>query len=420
MKGWRERRGLIGLLSAVGISTLGTRMSFLAIPWFVLASTGSATRTGLVAFAEMATYVVLQALCGPVVDRLGAWRMSIVTDIGATICIGLVPALAAVHSLALPLLVTLVAAGGALRGAGDAARHVLVPGVGALARAAIERSSGLFDGVRRLASLIGAPAAGALILATSALSVLAVDAATFAISAALVLSVVPRAAEPPRRMSEDLPYLSSLRMGFSYLKADRLLTAIAVMVMITNFVDQASAGVLVPVWAQHVAHGPLALGLVGGALSLGAVGGNLLTTWLGPRLPRRLTYALGYLLAGAPRFLALALCTTMAPVLAASFIGGFGAGGINPILGAVEYERVPRDLQARVFGAMGAATWLGIPFGSLAAGFAVSAWGLHLTLLVAASVYGMTTLAPFVSPTWRAMERSHSAPGSAATATSTS
>ena len=57
-----DRRPLTGFLGAVGVSTLGTRMSFLALPWLVLTTTGSATLTGIVAFAEMALYVTVQAL----------------------------------------------------------------------------------------------------------------------------------------------------------------------------------------------------------------------------------------------------------------------------------------------------------------------------------------------------------------------
>lgn len=71
-----DRRPLLGLLAAVGISTLGTRMSFLALPWLVLTTTHTppSTRargghrlrmdrsvlTGLVACAEMAPYVTVE------------------------------------------------------------------------------------------------------------------------------------------------------------------------------------------------------------------------------------------------------------------------------------------------------------------------------------------------------------------------
>ncbi|MDP9241319.1 MAG: MFS transporter [Actinomycetota bacterium] len=404
----RDRRGVFGLLTAVGMSLLGTRMSFLAVPWFVLATTGSPTKTGLVAFAEMAPYVLVQGLGGPLVDRWGAWRISISTDVLAAIAVGLVPVLYAMGLLTLPIMAGLVAVAGVVRGGGDAARDVLVPGVGEAAGMPLERSAGLYDGVNRLASLIGAPVAGVLIAVTSSLTVLAIDAATFLVSALVVLALVPRSAQPPMSAETDegdVSYLGSLAQGFRFVRGDRLLMGIGSMVLITNLVDAAGGTVLNPVWAIQVAHSSVALGLMGGALAGGAVLGNIITTWLGPRLPRRLTYGVGFLLAGAPRFVMMAFAATVSPVLVVTFLAGLGAGGINPILGAVLYERVPRHLQARVLGAVGAAGWAGIPVGGLAAGALVAAFGLRPALLIAAAVYLPTTLAPFIFPAWRGMDR---------------
>jgi MFS family permease len=138
-------------------------------------------------------------------------------------------------------------------------------------------------------------------------------------------------------------------------------------------------------------------------VSLGAVIGNAAITWLAPRLPRRMTYAIGFFLAGTPRYLAMALFGTLSPVLAVVFVSGLGAGGINPILGAVLYERVPRRLQARVLGTVNATAWAGTPFGSLAAGLAVSSLGLRTALLSAAAIYALATLPPFIFPVWRQM-----------------
>lgn len=47
---------------------------------------------------------------------------------------------------------------------------------------------------------------------------------------------------------------------------------------------------------------------------------------------------------------------------------------------AAEYERVPRDLQARVLGWLGAVAWAGIPFGALLAGLLVQAADLRTAL----------------------------------------
>jgi predicted MFS family arabinose efflux permease len=308
--------------------------------------------------------------------------------------------------LALPVLAVLVALAGAARGFGDNARAVLLPGTAEQANVSLERASGLYDGGNRLAAVVGAPTAGVLVAVSSPAAAIAVDALTFVASAILVATLVPRTAEPEASTrAEDGGYWRSLGEGLTHLRGDRLLLGIVAMVAVTNLVDQAGSAVLVPVWAHDVVHSALALGLVGGVFSCGAVAGNALTTWLGHRLPRRLTYAVGFAIAGAPRYVALALARTLSPVLAVMAIGGLGAGGINPILGAVEYERVPRQLQARVLGAVQASAWVGIPFGSLIGGLAVTSLGLRTALLGAGAMYGLTTLAPFVFPVWRGMDR---------------
>jgi MFS family permease len=419
----RSRRGLLGLLSANFVSILGTRMSMLALPWFVLVTTGSAGETGLVVFAEMAPYVLVQAFGGPLVDRLGNWRMSIASDLLAGCTFALVPVLYATGGLALPLMLLLVAITGAARGAGDTARHVLVPGLAATAGTSLERASGWYDGVNRAATMIGAPLAGVLVAVTSAPAVVAVDAATFGASALMIAVFVPRnvahpaettaaAAETTAAGGETVGapaaepgYLASLREGFAHLAADRLLLGIAFMVLVTNLLDQAFFSVLAPVWAIDVTGSPVALGLMGAAMGAGALIGNGAAAWRAERLPRRLTYAWGFLIAGGPRYFALALASSVSPVLAVCFVAGFGVGGINPILGAVEFERVPARLQARVLGALGATAWAGMPFGALVGGVLVDALGLQGALVAAGGAYLATTLAPFVFPVWRQMDR---------------
>lgn len=411
--GTRSRRGLIGLLAGAGISVLGTRMSFLAVPWFVLITTGSAAQTGLVAFAEMMPYVLTQGLAGPFIDRVGLRRVSVGTDVLAALALGAVPVLHALDRLGLPLLCLCVAAAGVMRGAGDSARYLMVPAVTDAAAMPLERGAGLADGVERVAGLVGAPLAGFLIALTSAPLVLLVDAGTFLVSAAVVGWLVPRqppaddgSAAAPDAAPDAAGYLQQMREGLGFLRRDRLLMGITAMVLVTNLVDQALGSVLMPVWAKEQTGSAVTLGLMAGTFGAGAVLGNLLFTWLSPRLPRRLTFAWCFLLCGGPRIFALALLGSLSPILVVFFLCAIGTGGINPVLGAVEYERVPERLRARVLGASGALMWAGIPVGALAGGFGVEHLGLTNTLLLAGTTYLVTTLAPFVFPVWREMERS--------------
>src|SRR4051794_5368243 len=139
----RSRWPLAGLLAAQLVSVLGTSMSALAIPWLVLTSTGSATRTGLVAFAELAPYVAVQALGGPLVDRIGARRTAVLGNATAAGAVCAIPALFAAGLLPLGALAGLVAVAGAARGAADCAGMVLLPVTAGLGAVPLERAAGL-------------------------------------------------------------------------------------------------------------------------------------------------------------------------------------------------------------------------------------------------------------------------------------
>ena len=410
----RAGRGFYGLLSANLVSMAGTSMSMLAIPWFVLATTGRPMEAGLVAFAEMLPYVLVQALGAPLVDRLGRRKTSIGSDLAAALAMGTVPLAYGIGILSFPLLASLMALVGSCRGAGDIARRVLVPRLAGAASLPLERASGLYDGVNRLAGLLGGPLAGILIAATSAPSVLIIDAASFAASALLVSFAVDKDARDriDGSVDEAKPgYLADLIEGISHLRGDRLLLGIGALLIVTNLLDQAYFSVLLPLWITRELASPLALGALSGLFGIGAVAGNGLMGALAPKLPRRLPFALSFLICGAPRFLVPALSTSFAPLAAMAFVAGLGAGGINPALGAVEFERVPRHLQARVLGALGAMAWAGIPFGGLVGGATTEIFGLRAALAAAGIAYLLATLAPFVFPVWREMERGRAAVG---------
>ena len=59
-----DGRRLTGLLAAEVVSTTGTEMTAIALPWFVLVSTGSPTRMGAVLTAEFVGMSVLGLWAG--------------------------------------------------------------------------------------------------------------------------------------------------------------------------------------------------------------------------------------------------------------------------------------------------------------------------------------------------------------------
>jgi len=137
-----RRAPLIGGLTAEGISFIGTRVSMIAIPWFVLSTTGSATQTGLVAAAEIAPLVLFKALGGPLLDRVGPRRVTLVCDLGSALVVGSIPLLHHLGALTFPLLLVIVAVAGALRGPGDAGKSAMTPEIARVAGVSPERVTG--------------------------------------------------------------------------------------------------------------------------------------------------------------------------------------------------------------------------------------------------------------------------------------
>ncbi|RZS77929.1 transmembrane secretion effector [Motilibacter rhizosphaerae] len=398
------RRALPALLVAQGVSTVGTRMSVIAVPWFVLVTTGSAARTGLVAFAELAAYVVSSVAGSPVVDRVGPRRASLVCDGLSGVAAAAVPVLHAAGMLHLSMLLVLVALLGAARGPGDNAKFVLLPDVAAGSGTTTATATAFYEGVDRGAALVGAPLGGVLVAEFGAAPVVALDAASFVAALGCTL-LVPRRTPTPTEGA----YLNRFTDGLRFLRRDGLLLAIAQMLLVTNLLDTAFATPLLPLWVRSEGRGAGTIGVVFGAAALGATVSSLAMVRLSTRLPRRATFAVGLLLAGFPRFVATALDAPVPLLVAVVLSGGLAAGLLNPILATVQFERIPEALRARVLAVSVAVAFAGMPLGGLVGALLASTLGVHGAMAAAGAAYLLTGVLP-LGHRWRAMNE-RTAPG---------
>ena len=391
------RRPIVGLLATLGIATVGLRVAAIAIPWFVLTSSGSAVQTGLVVAAELGPYVLAKAVGGPLVDRLGQRRVSIVADVLSAGLFALIPLLHHLGALPLPVLLVIVAIAGALRGPGDAAKHTMAPLVATAAGTPLTRVTGLLAAIERSAGLVAPGLAALLITAFGPPATVLVTAICFGISALVVLGCIPAAIAGPRPVeTEPETYLVQLREGWQFLVRDRLLFGLAMMIMVTNLLDVAKTTVLMPVWARDNGQGIAVIGLLFTCMAGAQVISSAFASWLGDRLPRRTTYFVAFLIAGPPPYLVLGLDTGLGVVVATYVIAGLASGLLNPMLGAIIFERIPERMLGRVTAPLDALAWAGMPFGGLVAAALVASAGLGPALLVSAGLYLAAILVPAV------------------------
>ncbi len=399
-------RPMAGLLAAMTVSLTGTRVSALALPWLVLTTTGSAAQTGLVAFAEMAPYVLVKALTGPLVDRVGPRRISWVGDVVSAAAAGAVVLLHAMDLLPLSALIALVAVVGAARGPGDLAKEIMVPEAAERGRVPLERATGLMGVTERLAQTVGPAAGGAVVALLGPLASLGISVTCFALGSVIAAWALPRGMghrAPAQEAQEG--YWRRFGQGFAFLRGEPLLLSVVVMVGVTNLLDAAFSQVLVFVWAKESGHGPAVVGLNSSVMGFTAVGGGLVAAAVAHRMRRRPVFFVAFLLAGPSRFLILAVDAPVWAMAAVFAVGGFAGGFLNPILGAISYERVPRRLLGRVNALSDSLAWAGIPLGGLVGGVAVAAAGLAPVLLAGGAVYALTTSLTGLRPEWREMDR---------------
>lgn len=397
----RRWRQLTALLAANGVAWTGSRLAGIAIPWFVLTTTGSAVKTGAVVAAQMGPYVISQALSGPFIDRVGPRKVSVIGDVIVAITIATIPILHGLDALTFPLLLCLLAIVGTADGPANSAKSIFIPEVAETATVPLERVTGLVGTVERTATVVGPAVAGVVVAAWGPTTSLWITAG-LSLAGALIIAIGMPPFQPKQR-EEGPGYRAELMEGARFLKNDRFLFSLYGMITFTNLVDTAVFSVLLPVWAEQTGRGPAAIGLLASTLSATSIISSLTAAVIGHRLPRRATYLVGFIVGGLPRFIVLAMAVPLGTVVVVHAVTGLAIGFLNPVLGAMMFERVPPAMLGRVRTLGGSLAWAGIPFGGLIGGALVAAVGLSPAFLVMAVVHLAAVAIPAFRPEWARM-----------------
>jgi MFS family permease len=397
---------LYSLFTANAISLTGNVFTTIAVPWFVLQTTGSATQTGITGFFTILPVVLAGFFGGTIIDRLGYKRTSIIADIASGVTTLLIPLLHFTVGLQFWQLMALVFLGALLDTPGSTARDALLPELAEQAGMPIERVTSISHVIERGSRFVGAPLVGFLIGIMGTANVLWLDAASFFISAGITWIVIT-APKVEKAETKSGKYFDELKDGLRFIAHDKLILSIVVMVMLTNFLDSIFGGVVLPVYVNEVFGNALNLGLLIAANGAGAVIGGLVFAAIGHRMPRYTVFVAAFVLTGL-RFWVYLLHPSIYVLVAAMLITSIGAGPLNPIIGAVEFERIPVNMRGRVFGAITAGAWVAMPLGMLLGGVSTESFGTSTMLIFLGVAYFITTLSMAFIPAMREMNRKRS------------
>jgi MFS family permease len=369
--------GLGALLAAQVVSALGSQMTFLALPWFVLATTGSPTKMSIVLAVELAPVAILGIPSGAVIARWGARRSMLVSDLVRAPLIASIPLLHELGWLSFPLLLVLVSLVGVFMAPYFASQALILPELVGHDERVVAQATALVEGARRATSLLGPAAAGLLIAMFSAPVVLYADAATFLLSFALLLLFVPH--RPPLPQSDEG---KGLFAGIRFVLRDRMLRVLCFTALLTNgFGQMLAAGLTVLAYEEYSSS--RVAGAFFAAFGAGAVLGSLVAVRLVGRYDPLRLGATAFVALTLPVF-ALAVELPVPAIVVALALSSFFGPLVNaPLIGVITM-RTPEVVRAKVMTAVITLAVLAGPAGMLIAGPFLETWGARPIFLLVA------------------------------------
>lgn len=376
------------LLAGRGVDALGNAMYPIGLGFGMLRLFDSLTAMGIVVGAGSLGLVTFLLAGGVLADRLSRRAVLVASNFVAAACqLGIV-AMVVADIASLPALVVLSFATGAAAAFDGPASMALTPQT--LTPETLYRGNAQLSLVRRAGNIGGAATAGFLTALFGPATALALNAVTFA-AAGICFGRIEVAPTAPREATSPL---ADLRDGWNEFRSRTWVWVVVVAFFFINGVWVGAFHLLGVVVAEQTM-GPDGWGLVLAAEGVGGIAGTMAANRWEPRRPMR-TGMLAAATTGIP-LVTLAAWPSLAPMLAASFLGGIGIMVFAVAWESGLHRHVPADRLARVSSWDGLGSFAAIPLGSFLAGPLAEAFGPRAVIWGAAATTGVAALAALAS-----------------------
>ncbi|HYA71234.1 MAG TPA: MFS transporter [Thermoplasmata archaeon] len=368
-------------------STLGSSISAICLIWIVYTSTRSAFDVALLGIAWVVAAIVFSVFGGTLVDRYDRRRLMIGSDVARAVAMTAVVVVLEVHGFDLLTILGANFVVGAFTVVFNPAEQAIVPVL--VESSLVADANGLVRSSRSAAQFVGTSVGGVLIVTLGAVAGVAANAATFALSAALLLGMVVRSS--PRATSAGFSsYLRDVREGFQWLRRATGFLELTLSATFFNFCG-ALIGTFFVVFVTLELHGSALVFAVLLAVEVAGNGiGSLLVSRTGGVRYAGRSWTVGAGAASGATAIVLALFPVV-PVAAVCLflIGLFGGYAVTAWLTAAQLL-VPSDMQGRYFGIDALGSIAIIPAAQIGGAFLLGLYGVQPTYLWVAVVWLIT------------------------------
>lgn len=359
------------LFAARAVSFIGDGAALVALLLYIKESRDSGPAVAGVLLA-MSLPRVLGPLAGALADRVDRRFVMIGCDVGQAVIFTTI----ALTLPALPLLLALVAGASVMTTIFLPASLSALPGL--VSDEELPAANTILSSALNLQVAVGPVLGGALVGAFGVRGALAANAATFALSAILLIGL-PRTelAKGPRT-----PLLADTKAGIRFAMRHAVARAVIVTLFI-GLIFGAMSNVAQVFLARDVFHASaLGFGLLEASWGIGMLLASVGLLRFGMILPLRTLFLGGWMLTGV-----MLVAAGQAPVLAAAFafevFGGVGNATDNIVSDTLIQRSVPPRMMGRVFGLRGSAAFVSSAIAYAIAGPLLDALSARTVFVVA-------------------------------------
>jgi MFS family permease len=398
------------LFAGQALSVVGDRITPVAIAFAVLAI-GDVTDLGIVLAAGGIPFALFAIAGGVVSDRVGRREVMIASDVIRTVSQGVTAALLLSGRAEVWMLVVLSAVYGTSAAVFMPALIGLIPQTVPPER--IQEANALLGVTRSVGHVAGPALAGVIIAIGGPGEAIALDAVTFALSAACLIALRPRAGAPEPVEHEDR-FAASLRAGWREVRARAWLTwGLAAMAAYHVFVLPAVFA-LGPALAEEELSGASSWAAIVACFGIGTVAGNLLALRL--RLRRPVLVAAVALVGASTQAAIIGSGLGTTGIAALEMLAGVAVSLFFTLWDTSIQEQIPPQAVSRV-SSYDFAVSLGLmPIGMALAGPIAGELGLHTTLLAMSAAGVALALVWLAVPDVRRVRRAEPEPAEAGVA----
>ena len=389
--GLRRHPAFLRLWAGQTLSLVGSQITGLALPLTAaLTLEATPTQMGVLNAANTLPFLLVGLFAGVWVDRLRRRPILVAADIGRALLLALVPALAFAGLLRIEALYAIALLAGICTVFFDVAYQSYLPAL--VSRQALVEGNSKLELSRSAVQLAGPGLAGGLVTWLTAPIAIAVDAASYLLSAVFLIAIrTPEPALAPPATRRNV--WREIREGLAVVLGHPILRSIAGCTGTSNLFSSVFFAVFLLYATRDLALSPATLGFIFGVGSAGVLVGAALAA----RAARWLGFAgalICSILLAALGLLAQALAGSLLPLSQTAVIAALIAGQVLTSVGLPLYTVNPVSLRQAItpdhlLGRMNASVrfmiWGTMPIGALIGGLLGERIGLQPTLLLAAT-----------------------------------